>query len=154
MPALRGATDPLREDFVADYAAGLSIERIGRKYRLRTSRVSRALRARPDFVLRPHGLQIRMSMGLPAEPVAEVEFPRIEASEPARAHLAEQVAGNISHSIHILRAHARLDGPISADEGRVAAAHAAGLTLDDIETVFAIPPAEAVAMIAAGHGGR
>lgn len=63
-------------------------------------------------------------------------------------------AERLSERLRTMLADVRFGGPMLVGPLTVAAAHAAGLTLDDIEAVFAIPPAEAVAMIAAGHGGR
>ncbi len=69
-------------------------------------------------------------------------------SEPPR-----RLAIATTTAIHALRARVRVAGPVPADDRRIAAAHAAGLTLDDIHEVFAVPPAEAARAIAA-HAGR
>lgn len=133
------------------YQAGASARQTAIRFRIDKRTVRRALDA-VGARRRTHREAIDLVWSKRAR---SVEQARLVPAKLQRTPVdAAAIAAGISHSIHILRAHARLDGPISADEGRVAAAHAAGLTLDDIEAVFAIPPAEAVAMIAAGHGGR
>lgn len=62
-------------------------------------------------------------------------------------------AAALSDRIHALRAKVRAVGPICVDSPTVAAAHASGLTLEDIRELFAVPPAEAARAIAM-HAGR
>jgi hypothetical protein len=73
----------------------------------------------------------------------------LNEADPVRA--AQEAA--ISAQVRTLRSCVRAYGPLCVDSPTVAAAHAAGLTLDDIEEVFAVPPAEAVRAIVA-HAGR
>jgi transposase-like protein len=73
----------------------------------------------------------------------------VDGTDPVRA--AREAT--VSARIRALRAEARAGGALLCGPLQVAAAHAAGLTLDDIEEVFAVPPAEAVRAIAA-HAGR
>lgn len=62
-------------------------------------------------------------------------------------------AAALSARIHALRAKVRAVGPICVDSLTIAAAHASGLTLEDIRELFAVPPAEAARAIAL-HAGR
>ncbi|WP_156295796.1 hypothetical protein [Methylobacterium aquaticum] len=73
---------------------------------------------------------------------------RARRSEPPR-----RLAVATSAAIRTLRDRARAGRPVPADDRRIAAAHAAGLTLDDIHEVFGVEPREAVRAIAA-HAGR
>ncbi|KMO33890.1 hypothetical protein VQ02_19775 [Methylobacterium variabile] len=73
----------------------------------------------------------------------------VDGRDPVR--VAREAA--VSARVRALRAEARTGGALLVGPLTIAAAHAAGLTLDDIEEVFAVPPAEAARVIAA-HGVR
>lgn len=72
----------------------------------------------------------------------------LDGRDPVRA----SVAAAASDRLHALRAQARVGGAFLCGPLQIAAAHAAGLTLDDIHEVFAVPPVEAVRAIAAHSG--
>ncbi|MGE7415868.1 hypothetical protein [Methylobacterium tarhaniae] len=108
-----------------------------------------------DFGVTPSAIRWNCRQDPGLRPGSGHANPRILAAlglneaDPVRA--AQEAA--LSARVRALRSCVRAVGPICVDSPTVAAAHAAGLTLDDIEEVFAVPPAEAVRAIAA-HAGR
>ncbi|AWB20931.1 hypothetical protein DA075_08420 [Methylobacterium currus] len=147
----RGRHDPLLAVFLADHRGGMTVSQIALKHGTYRERVARALLSRPDY--RAPGRGVRSDLSEPMAKLAAHARAAMEATRIRRIDPAARFAAGVSAAIHILRGRVRAVGPICVDSPTVAAAHAAGLTLDDTHEVFAVPPAEAVRAIAA-HAGR
>ncbi|ACL58481.1 hypothetical protein [Methylobacterium nodulans] len=146
--------DPLSDAFAAAYEAGATVGQVAALHQVSKGRVARALRRRC-------GVRLRTRSEASVLGNANSSWTRIR-TEQAHDQLAalraanqgkpERIAACLARAIHALRARVRIAGPMPADARRIAAAHAAGLTLDDIAMVFGVGPVEAVAAIAAQRG--
>lgn len=142
---------------IRDYAAGDSIMDAAARQGISYTRLQRALRVCPDFTPRtpkewsaayPGRRKRPAPFFRKVGPYAASVLRHAQSGEATvRAHAA------VAERLHALRAQARVGGPLLCGPLQVAAAHAAGLTLDDIAEVFAVPPREAARAIAA-HAGR
>ncbi|MGF3025576.1 hypothetical protein ACQVP2_22460 [Methylobacterium aquaticum] len=165
-PLKPGQVDPLSDVFAAEYAAGASFGRIAARYGIDHNRVARTLRRRPGFVQRTVSESCLIPHRAAMDRIAARAREELDRLRPAPTFTPVVAAAGTGAAIRALRDRARHAGPVAslagmprlsgavwADVARIAAAHAAGLTLDDIHEVFAVPPAEAVRAIAA-HAGR
>ena len=147
----RGSHDPLLKAFLADHATKMPISHIAVKHGTYRERVLRALNSQRDVETRRQRFRPDIAEGMAR--LAAKASAAVEEIRESRVSPAPRLAAGTSAAIHALRARVRIFGPAPADDTRIAAAHAAGLTLDDIHEVFAVPPAEA-ARASAAHAGR
>ena len=144
-----GQIDPLSDAFAASYAEGLSLDAVAERHGVYRGRVRRAFKERSEFSLRMRRHDNMQCMARAADQARAM----LDEVRARRVDPSPRFAVGTSTAIHILRARCRIVGPLCVDSPTIAAAHAAGLTLDDIHEVFAVPPVEAVRAIAA-HAGR
>ncbi len=144
-----GQPDPLSDAFATSYEEGLTLDAVAERHGVCRGRVRRAFSQRHGFFLRMRRDDNARCMARAADQARAM----LDEISARRVNPAPRFAIGTSTAIHILRARCRVVGPLCVDSPTVAAAHAAGLTLDDIHEVFAVPPVEAVRAIAA-HAGR
>ncbi|AWB21218.1 hypothetical protein DA075_10070 [Methylobacterium currus] len=141
--------DPLSDAFAASYEEGLTLDAVAQRHHVCRERVRRAFSKRRGFSLRMRRDDNARCMARAADQAHAM----LDEVRARRVDPSPRFAIGTSTAIHILRARCRIVGPLCVDSPTIAAAHAAGLTLDDIHEVFAVPPVEAVRAIAA-HAGR
>lgn len=129
----------------ARLAEGVRPQRVAHEFGVTPQAIHRLLRPQAPRPYHPIGTDRLRRRANPAR----MAVLGVDGRDPIRS--AREAA--VSARLRALRDEVRIGGPLLCGPLQIAAAHAAGLTLDDIHEVFAVPPAEAARAIAA-HAGR
>jgi len=129
----------------ARIAAGVTPKRAARQFGVTVSAIYKALNPQAPRPYRPTGIDRRRQRPNPVLLAAL----GVDGRDPVRAARAAALSARIRR----LHAEARASGALPWGPLQAASAHEAGLTLDEIDEIYAVPPVEAVRAIAA-HVGR